>query len=159
MGSSLGLILPPGGEVNLSEKKFLTLPACMHGCTDSIALFRHLVACSLVLSDPMIESLPRRKTVVRQRSSNLPNMFQQQEKREQELQKQRQLGVAAKESIPMDKKIFTNFLDKFEDENSRRGAKEEIQKLTFRQKDHKASWSKREEEKLCEHVEVGPHGK
>ena len=48
---------------------------------------------------------------MRQRSSNLPNMFQQQEKREQELQRQRQLGAAAaKDSIPMDKKIFTNFL-------------------------------------------------
>ena len=90
--------------------------------------------------------------MVRQRSSNLPNMFQQQEKREQELQKQRQLGTA-KESIPMDKKIFTNFLDKFEDEDSRRGAKEEIQKLTFRQKEQKATWSKREEDRRRKEIE------
>merc|ERR1712066_739203 len=101
-----------------------------------------------------VQELPtpmtRRRSVVRQRSSNLPNMFQQQEKREQELQ--RQLG-AAKESIPMDKKIFTNFLDKFEDENSRRGAKEKIQKLTFRQKEQKANWSHREEEKRRREME------
>ena len=70
---------------------------------------------------------------MRQRSSNLPNMFQQQEKREQELLKQRQLGAAAaKESIPTDKKIFTNFLDKFEDENSRQGCQMAIARFLDR---------------------------
>ena len=124
-------------------------------CSSLKSAFEEHIAAKKAASQ--VQELPtpmtRRKTVVRQRSSNLPNMFQQQEKREQELHRQRSLGEN-KESIPMDKKIFTNFLDKFEDEDSRRGAKEEIQKLTFRQKEgKKATWAKREEEKRRKGIE------
>ena len=80
------------------------------------------------------------------RSANLPNMFQQQEKREQDLQRQKSTG-ANKETVPVDKKLFTHFLDKFEDERTRQEAKGQIQKLTFKQKEKKASWAQREEEK------------
>ncbi len=50
---------------------------------------------------------PARRSIGK--SKNLPNMFQQKEKREAEFKKQKQEG---KPNIPMNKKIFTNFLDR-----------------------------------------------
>lgn len=63
------------------------------------------------------QQLPPGPKVSKSRSANLPNMFQQNERREKEFQKQK---MNARENIPIDKKIFTNFLDKFEDENTRK---------------------------------------
>ena len=65
-------------------------------------------------------SQPRQSAAVsKSRSANLPNMFQQVERREAEFAKAKAIG-AKRENIPIDKKIFNNFLDKFEDENSRK---------------------------------------
>lgn len=88
----------------------------------------------------------RRKSIqqrIAQRSGNLPNMFQQQAKRNKELEEQR--GV--KDRIPIDKKIFSNSLNKFEDEDSRKAAKTQLQKFTFKQKEkEKASWTQKQEQ-------------
>ncbi|XP_059083020.1 trichohyalin-like [Tigriopus californicus] len=88
----------------------------------------------------------RRKSMqqrITQRSGNLPNMFQQQAKRNKELEEQR--GV--KDRIPIDKKIFSNSLNKFEDEDSRKAARGQLQKFTFKQKEkEKASWSQKQEQ-------------
>jgi len=43
-----------------------------------------------------------------------------------------------------DKKSFANFLDRFEDEESRSKAREQLQKLTFKQKERSvANWSQK----------------
>ena len=44
------------------------------------------------------------------------------------------IEAKAKEYIPIDKKIFNQFLNKFEDENSRRAARNQLLQLTANQK-------------------------
>ena len=46
-------------------------------------------------------------------------MFQQVERREAEFAQKQKMSARERNNIPIDKKIFNNFLDKFEDENSR----------------------------------------
>merc|ERR1712038_1071905 len=58
--------------------------------------------------------------------------------------------LRSKEYIPINKKSFNHFLDKFEDDRSRQTAKAQLQQLTQQQKEYSQeaqSWMKKQEEK------------
>ena len=55
-----------------------------------------------------------------------------------------------RESVPIDKKMFNQFMNKFEDDHSRKAAKVQLLQITQKQKDYKTSWSKKQEEKKLE---------
>ena len=57
-----------------------------------------------------------------------------------------------RESIPIDKKLFSQFMNKFEDDQSRQAAKNQTWKIIQKQKDYnqKKSWSQKQEEKRLE---------
>merc|ERR1712223_1352267 len=58
--------------------------------------------------------------------------------------------LRSKEYIPINKKSFNHFLDKFEDDRSRQAAKVQLQQLTQQQKEYSQearSWMKKQEEK------------
>ena len=77
---------------------------------------------------------------------NLPQPFKKFEEEEDASKKKR-----PRESVPIDRKMFNHFLNKFEDDQSRDAAKKQCWNLTQRQKDKNVSWSKRQEEaKLLE---------
>lgn len=73
---------------------------------------------------------------------NLPSIFN---KSEEEDNKKRN-----RESVPIDKKMFNHFLNKFEDDQSRQAAKAQLWKLTQKQKEVNVSWSQKQEEKRQE---------
>ena len=66
-------------------------------------------------------------------------------------------SVKSKEYIPINKKVFTHFLDKFEDDNARQAAKAQLQQLTLEQKRYLSqeapSWLKKQEDKERREVE------
>ena len=65
--------------------------------------------------------------------------------------------LRSKEYIPINKKIFTHFLDKFEDDRSRQAAKAQLQQLTSQQKKYLSqeapSWLKKQEQKERKEIE------
>jgi hypothetical protein len=65
--------------------------------------------------------------------------------------------LRSKEYIPINKKIFSHFLDKFEDDHSRQVTKAQLQQLTLEQKQYLSqqapSWLKRQEEKQRKELE------
>lgn len=70
-------------------------------------------------------------------------------------------SLRSKEYIPINKKTFTHFLDKFEDDRSRQAAKAQLQQLTLEQKQYLSqdapSWLKKQEAK--ERKEIEKHQK
>merc|ERR1712126_614425 len=65
--------------------------------------------------------------------------------------------LRSKEYIPINKKSFNHFLDKFEDDRSRKAAKAQLQQLTQQQKQYLSqeapSWLKKQEEKEKQELE------
>ena len=79
---------------------------------------------------------------------NLPNIFAKNEDEESKKRNHR-------ESVPIDRKMFNHFLNKFEDDQSRAVGKSQLWHLTQKQKDYLSkeksmSWSKKQEEKRLE---------
>ena len=79
---------------------------------------------------------------------NLPNIFAKNEDEETKKRNHR-------ESVPIDRKMFNHFLNKFEDDQSRAVGKAQLWHLTQKQKDYLSkeksmSWSKKQEEKRLE---------
>ena len=66
-------------------------------------------------------------------------------------------SLRSKEYIPINKKSFTHFLDKFEDDRSRQAAKAQLQQLTKEQKQYLSaeapSWLKKQEDKQKKAIE------
>merc|ERR1712061_571120 len=112
-------------------------------CSDIKNMFEENIAVKKgLIPDPNVQ----KATVVKMRrkvNPNLPNVFKKNE--EEERRKNR-------ESVPIDRKMFNHFLNKFEDDNSRQAAKAQLWRLTKKQKDYLSKdsntpWSKKQEEK------------
>lgn len=114
-------------------------------CSDIKTMFEEHIAVKKGLApDPTVPQGPTVK-MKRKVNPNLPNVFSQPE---QKVNNENKLGP--KENIPMDKKTFNRFLGKFEDQNARQAAKQQLQQLTLKQKAYCSkeppTWSKKQEE-------------
>merc|ERR1711963_1322973 len=125
-------------------------------CSNIKGMFEENIAVKKGLKpDPSLERPQSKKrppevvSNVRGNAENLLRQFQSQGPPPTE--------AKAKEYIPIDKKIFNQFLNKFEDEKARQGARNQLYKMTASQKKYAsktaASWTEREEEKKRREME------
>merc|ERR1712156_737533 len=105
----------------------------------------HIAVKKGLIPDPNLSQGPVVK-MRRKVNPNLPTPFKKFEEEEDTNKKKRN-----RESVPIDRKMFNHFLNKFEDDQSREAAKRQCWNLTQKQKNHSVSWSKKQEEaKLLE---------
>ena len=135
-------------SATLEEGESKRLNAVSQGNHDDIKnMFEeHIAVKKGIIPDPNLPQGP----VVRMRrkvNPNLPRPFDKKEGVEENL------GKKNRESVPIDRKMFNHFLNKFEDDQSRQAAKAQLSHLTQKQKTYNkksSSWSQKQEEKRLE---------
>ena len=99
----------------------------------------HIAVKKGLIPDPNLDIGPVVK-MRRKVNPNLPTPFKKFEEEEDIIKTKK------RESMPIDRKMFKHFLNKFEDDRSRGAAKKQCWKLTQEQKGVNTSWSKKQEE-------------
>ena len=99
----------------------------------------HIAVRKGLIPDPNLDIGPVVK-MRRKVNPNLPTPFKKFEEEEDIIKTKK------RESVPIDRKMFKHFLNKFEDDQSRGAAKKQCWKLTQKQKGVNTSWSKKQEE-------------
>ena len=99
----------------------------------------HIAVKKGLIPDPNLDIGPVVK-MRRKVNPNLPTPFKKFEEEEDIIKTKK------RESVPIDRKMFKHFLNKFEDDQSRGAAKKQCWKLTQKQKGVNTSWSKKQEE-------------
>merc|ERR1711936_50327 len=99
----------------------------------------HIAVKKGLIPDPNLDIGPVVK-MRRKVNPNLPTPFKKFEEEEDNIKTKK------RESVPIDRKMFKHFLNKFEDDQSRGAAKKQCWKLTQKQKGVNTTWSKKQEE-------------
>merc|ERR1712076_327912 len=128
------------------------LDALNKGITNDIkGMFEENIAIKKGLApDP---NLPQGSVVKMRRKVN-PNIKHLQNNAFGRLENEDQSNNKKRESIPIDKKMFNQFMNKFEDDHSRKAAKAQLLQITQKSKGYKTSWSKKQEEKKLEEERI-----